>query len=713
VTVRRSILARARVFDSGIELGKPVRGGTIALDASDGDGPKWQHVATEGEYKGYLGGAMPFAFTPQIFAEITTNFRANPSYVAGPDGIGTNGIVQWDFHHASEEPPSSGDIATMGAPATGWVQDLKIIQGPKGAELWALTTWLEPAKSYIKAGKYKWASVAVSLDCVDHVTAKKIGAVLTSIAITNTPFIEGMNDLAATKKSGEPAPPAPPPAVTAPMGPFANFEECVKAQTKKGHSEESARKICGEIKKRVEGAAARAALHTQPNGVKLAYMAYSPEEAIDCIRRELGLPVTATTSDIGSDLQKLIELATSGAGDAVGIDAPKIMSNIRTILGLPVMTTIQEVAAQAMKLFALDTEIISGDTGEASGENAVPGSTTPLATVPQGVDHMSLSAQEFEALSKKLGVRATPEAVMKATTSLVAVRLALVAMLGLSPDIADERLEANVADIRTFSEQRKAALSAIDMMSAKPIKLARKVALKGAPPPGADGQTEPDADDADKKAYEGLMSKLGTLFKAAGVEDPEGKIAQIANTMMGASQLEAVMPELAALKQSAQKAEAAAENADVAAALSAHFAGNERHRAMLSSHYKTVGRAKFIEEYPLENGDEPPTVEPLLSAPNGRVAASTQARTQDAPAARDNVVQLGKRGGPTAATGVVDISLYPGANDTERAVNAYLATVQGADKMKRDDLFALACEAKRVGKFVNLSVKSKGGTARG
>lgn len=52
---------------------------------------------------------------------------------------------------------------------------------------------------------------------------------------------------------------------------------------------------------------------------------------------------------------------------------------------------------------------------------------------------------------------------------------------------------------------------------------------------------------------------------------------------------------------------------------------------------------------------------------------------------------------------VVDLSLYPGANDTARAVAAYRATVPGADKLDDDTVFELACEAKRTGKFVNLS----------
>lgn len=37
-----------------------------------------------------------------------------------------------------------------------------------------------------------------------------------------------------------------------PIGPYKNFAECVAAQKRKGHSDESAKKICGEIEKRTK-----------------------------------------------------------------------------------------------------------------------------------------------------------------------------------------------------------------------------------------------------------------------------------------------------------------------------------------------------------------------------------------------------------------------------------------------------------------------------
>lgn len=67
--------------------------------------------------------------------------------------------------------------------------------------------------------------------------------------------------------SGNPTPepgrsPAPPdvqpptmvPSLELPMGPYSDFADCVADQKKKGHSDESAHKICGAIEKKIEGA---------------------------------------------------------------------------------------------------------------------------------------------------------------------------------------------------------------------------------------------------------------------------------------------------------------------------------------------------------------------------------------------------------------------------------------------------------------------------
>jgi hypothetical protein len=167
------------------------------ISFSDDNQPKWQQIALEGDYPGYKRGMMPFSLTRQDFDEIVKNFRKNPSYKAGSDGVGSARVVPWDFEHASEAAPTDGLIPMTGAPAQGWILELSVRGGQNGAELWALTEFLETAKEYISSGQYQWPSVSIVFDAVDPKTAENVGSVLTSVALTNQPFIQGMQRLVA------------------------------------------------------------------------------------------------------------------------------------------------------------------------------------------------------------------------------------------------------------------------------------------------------------------------------------------------------------------------------------------------------------------------------------------------------------------------------------------------------------------------------------
>lgn len=181
---------------------RPFRLPSVKLElATEVDGPKWSQVAKTGEYKGYANGDDPFIFTDNDFKELVSNFREHPSFQLGSSGNGVTGVVQWDFHHASEMFVGAGDLAVNGSPAQGWVHDVEVRQGPDGSELWALSEFFEPAKTYIKEDRYKWASVAVAFDSIDPISGKNVGLILTSVALTNHPFIEGMLPLVAARQN--------------------------------------------------------------------------------------------------------------------------------------------------------------------------------------------------------------------------------------------------------------------------------------------------------------------------------------------------------------------------------------------------------------------------------------------------------------------------------------------------------------------------------
>lgn len=143
--------------------------------------PVWNQLAKVGTFRGHSSG--PFELTPIIFAEIVTNFLAT-----------ANRRIPIDFEHASEADETSGSIPTDGAPAQGWILQLenRNIDG-----LWGLVDWLEPARTYIRQKKYRYFSPAIRFGAKDRVTGKPIGARMTSGALTNNPFLDGMQPLAA------------------------------------------------------------------------------------------------------------------------------------------------------------------------------------------------------------------------------------------------------------------------------------------------------------------------------------------------------------------------------------------------------------------------------------------------------------------------------------------------------------------------------------
>jgi phage I-like protein len=145
-------------------------------------GPKliWNQIAKPGTFRGH--GSGPFQLDAKVFDEIIRNFKA--------DGK----PVQIDFEHASEMEPTEGTIPESGAPAQGWIHDLKV----EGGNLYGLVEWLEPARGYIKANKYKYFSPAIRFNSKDRVTGQPVGARLTSGAITNGPFLVHMAPLAAS-----------------------------------------------------------------------------------------------------------------------------------------------------------------------------------------------------------------------------------------------------------------------------------------------------------------------------------------------------------------------------------------------------------------------------------------------------------------------------------------------------------------------------------
>lgn len=142
----------------------------------------WNQIAKLGEFRGHQQGA--FAFTPDAFARIIENFAATE-----------NRRVPVDYEHTSEVLPEN--VAQEGVPAVAWIVDLDD-RGPEG--LWACFEWVDAkAVQYVRERRYLYVSPAVVFNAIDKASGQRIGARLTSVALTNHPFLDGLAPLVASE----------------------------------------------------------------------------------------------------------------------------------------------------------------------------------------------------------------------------------------------------------------------------------------------------------------------------------------------------------------------------------------------------------------------------------------------------------------------------------------------------------------------------------
>ena len=139
-------------------------------------------IARFGEFRGHAQG--PFKIDAATFAEIVRNFNAT-----------ANRRVPLDYEHTCETLPDS--VAQHGVPALAWITDL---EDRGDGTLWATFEWVDPqAVEYVRGKRYLYLSPAIQFGSRDKVTGKPIGARLTSVALTNKPFLDGMAPVTASE----------------------------------------------------------------------------------------------------------------------------------------------------------------------------------------------------------------------------------------------------------------------------------------------------------------------------------------------------------------------------------------------------------------------------------------------------------------------------------------------------------------------------------
>jgi phage I-like protein len=129
----------------------------------------------------YYKGKQKFSLTDTDVQQLVGNFRKRQ-----------NGEVVIDYEHASERPEvAKGDAI----PAAGWLKAMSDAADGDGI-LWGQAELTDKARGMIAAKEYKYLSPFIDRTIIDKQTGKPQGSTLTSIALTNRPFLEAMPAIA-------------------------------------------------------------------------------------------------------------------------------------------------------------------------------------------------------------------------------------------------------------------------------------------------------------------------------------------------------------------------------------------------------------------------------------------------------------------------------------------------------------------------------------
>jgi len=156
--------------------------------AADAKTPaSWIQVAVVGEYQDPRYGQ--FSITPEMLSSMVLNFSSG-RFPEPPTEI----CIDYD-HLTTKEPTAPGD-----GKAAAWFKELKV--DADGEELWARVEWTPEGAAAVRSGEYKFFSPYFSTDFENN-KGEKLGPCLINGAITNRPFLQGMQPLSLSAGRGK------------------------------------------------------------------------------------------------------------------------------------------------------------------------------------------------------------------------------------------------------------------------------------------------------------------------------------------------------------------------------------------------------------------------------------------------------------------------------------------------------------------------------
>lgn len=154
--------------------------GSIAVAADciqlDGDVPRSRiQVAKTGNWPASTKRKGGFSITTEMLRSMVTNFTQE---------------VPIDYNHLSIQPNPTPDQVI----AAGWHEKLEL--SDDGKQLFAPVRWTPKAAAHIKAQEFRYISPTFAFDSIDPATGQNTGAMLMCSALTNYPFLKGMQPIA-------------------------------------------------------------------------------------------------------------------------------------------------------------------------------------------------------------------------------------------------------------------------------------------------------------------------------------------------------------------------------------------------------------------------------------------------------------------------------------------------------------------------------------
>ena len=138
---------------------------------------EWTKIGITGKWDGHPNGT--FTMNEAVFSQMITNYKE-----AGID-------IVCDYEHQT--------LWGSTAPASGWIQKDPVSLKVEDGSLYAKIAWTPKAKAHIEEGEYKYLSPVFAPNTIAQGDGSDIGWTLHSVALTNKPFLEELDEVKANK----------------------------------------------------------------------------------------------------------------------------------------------------------------------------------------------------------------------------------------------------------------------------------------------------------------------------------------------------------------------------------------------------------------------------------------------------------------------------------------------------------------------------------